>query len=130
VAAQRQPTEPIVAKVKSLIVLHKLADGKVDELVLFAPAEGTAFTHIHFSELCTLEVNEGAGIPITGQTWVKDCNGLFNVEAVTHLIEEDKVATAALGGLFFGLHPATLDGSANLRLIGIHKGLKWSGLAG
>jgi hypothetical protein len=115
-----KPAEPIVAKVKGAIALH---EGVAYERL--EPAEGTSFTHIHFSELCTLEVNEGGGVPVTGSAYLKDANGQLETEAISHLAEEAQVG---LGGLSFGVHPATMDGSANVSLLGTHKGLTWSGL--
>jgi hypothetical protein len=117
-----KPAEPIIPKTLSLLVLHEGRD-----LDKFFPHEGKNFTNIRFSELCSLEVNGGAGVPITGTIFAKDCQNELLNEKVTHLIEEDAAATAALGGIFFGTHKMTLDGSANLSLTGAHAGLNWSG---
>jgi hypothetical protein len=108
-----------VAEVLSLLVLHTLEGGAKDDLILFAPHPGKAFTHIHFSELCSLEINEEEGIPITGEIFVKDCQNEGTVEKTEHLIEEARKADGKplLGGLNFGVHPAQLDGSAIIELV-------------
>jgi hypothetical protein len=123
-----KPKEPIVAEALSLLVLHELAGGTKDDLVEFFPHAGKSFTNIHFSELCTLEVNEGAGVPITGHILVKDCQKALLTEQATHLIEEDATSTTELKlGMFYGVHPVTLDGSAILKLVG---GGNWNALLG
>jgi len=56
--------------------------------------------------------------------WIKDCGGTtgFEEEKVEHLIEE-----AATKGLIALGQPATIDGSAWIRLGGEHATLKWGG---
>ena len=125
-----KPEEPIEASVKSLIVLHPTAVLQTEMketitnpegYVLFSPASGTTFITIEFLAPCALP----AGINVKGTAVVKDCNGLFRTEGATHLIEEVGAGLFPLDGLKFGANPASLDGSAVLKLVG---GGNWSGL--
>jgi hypothetical protein len=110
-----------VIKAKGAIVLH---EGEPYERL--EPAEaGHPFGNVKLGEPCALEINEGEGMPITGSTYVKDAGGHFEEEAVTHLGEEAQIG---LGGLEFGVHAATIDGSANVALVGTHIGMPWGGL--
>jgi hypothetical protein len=126
-----KPAEPIVLKALSLLVLHTLSGGAKDDLIEFFPhtvgGVTEPFARLKFSKLCTLEVNGGAGVPITGTFFAKDCENKLLEERATHLIEEARNATGGtlLGGLKFGVNPAQLDGSVNISLIG---GGNFSGL--
>jgi hypothetical protein len=112
--------EPIIAKVKGLIVLR--AGSGAEGFVLFSP-QGTNFTEIEFlpvaGQICTLPEEL---IAITGSAVARDCNNAFRTEALTHLIEQ---ITTTGDQLKFGLNNASLDGSVNLRL---ESDELWSGL--
>jgi hypothetical protein len=115
-----KPEEPIVAKGLLLIALH---EGKT--YVLAEPEAGKPFTTIKYpDEECALP-----DAPITGQLWIEDCNGKAEEELSVHLIQEGKAAGAALGGLFYGGHAATIDGSVNLELLEAGVSKKFSVLA-
>ncbi len=132
-----KPLEPIVAKVKDLLFKH-LGDEKTYDL--FSPADGTLnFTSIHLGEECAF----GLSIPVTGHAVIEGCkpvspeaetNG-FETEVVKHLIQQapENVALwtgSFKNGLFFGVNPATIDGSEWLKLdpAGTLAGQKWSGV--
>jgi hypothetical protein len=118
--------QPIAAGGTAIIKLHPEKSGK------YALAEGKEeggvkiFTTLKFNEeLC---VALSPSVKITGKLWVEDCNNEFEVEKVTHLIQEAKLPAEKLGGLFFGANKASIDGSANVKLINAHAGLTFSGL--
>jgi hypothetical protein len=104
-AAACTPKEPIVAKGLLLVVKHNGAT-----YVLAEPESGKPFTTLTLGteEECAI----GEEFDVTGQLWIEDCEGDPETELLTHLIQEGEEAAAALGGLFFGTHPATIDGSA------------------
>jgi len=103
-----KPFEPIVAKGQLLISLHA---GVAYTLV--EPRTGsTRLTTLEFGEECAI----GEEIELTGKLWLEDCLLEPEKENTVHLVQEGKAAAAALGGLFFGVHTASLDGSANIRL--------------
>jgi hypothetical protein len=82
------------------------------------PVSGTEIATIELGELCAI----GETVPVAGVMTAKDCQGKFTVESVEHLIEQGPgTALTALG------QPATLDGSAVVKLTGAHTGLKFSG---
>jgi len=103
-----KPAEPILATGQLLIVLHAGV-----AYTLAEPKTGsTRFTTIEFGEECAI----GEEIEVTGKLWLEDCLLEPEKENTVHLVQEGKAAAAALGGLFFGVHTASLDGSANIRL--------------
>ena len=118
--------QPIAAGGSAVIQLHPAGSGK------YAVAEGTGgvFTTLKF---LTEELNEcvalSPSIKITGELWIEDCLEKFDTELATHLIQEAKTPASVLGGLFFGINKASIDGSANVKLTDVeHAGKTFSGL--
>jgi len=105
---------------KGLIRLHPTGGQPVLEVV--PTNEKELFVTIELSELCAI----GESVPVNGLLFLKDCKTEGKVELVEHLVEELKELTklTALG------QPATLDGSALVKLSGAHAGLKFSALPG
>jgi hypothetical protein len=113
-----------------LIVLDKLTDGTVAELVKLTPenAKGEPsklLAIIEFGEFCV--IGEEARVETTelGEgLWIKNSGGNvgFLTETITHLFEE------GLSKLLADGQPAKLIGSTLLELSGEHKGLQWSGV--
>jgi hypothetical protein len=88
-------------------------------VIRFKP-KGEFFTLFETSEECILTKN----IIIEGELALKDCQGMFKEELVSHLLEADASSTLTAFG-----KPAALDGSILATLGGAeHTGLKWSGL--
>jgi hypothetical protein len=122
-----RPTTPLGAgtiltnKFDGLIVLHF---GQPVVLILSTdPLESkNILTNIETGEECSI----GEKVPVTGDLVLWDCKGKtsFETHAVTHLIEEfpSLHLLIALG------QPALLDGSANVKLNGLHTGYWWAGL--
>jgi hypothetical protein len=123
--------EILTEKAKGLIVLDKLASGEVDELVKLTPDEGLTFAKIEMGEECAIGTLVEVKAKADGEgLWITDCgpepNKSFLEEKVEHLIEE----SPTLKGLIALGVPATIDGSAIVRLAGEHLGLKWGGTPG
>jgi hypothetical protein len=100
-----------------------LGTGSVPELLIKSQV-GETFVTLLMNEACPI----GEKVPIKGEFLIKDCNNKFETEEVEHLIEEGP------GTHLFVIsdtaeHAAKIDGSAWIRLVGAHLGLKWSGLA-
>jgi hypothetical protein len=89
-------------------------------VIKFKPAEGEFFTIFETSEECALFEN----VLVGGELALRDCQGKFKEELVSHLLEADPAASTLKA---FG-NPATLDGSIQATLAGEHSGLAWSGL--
>ncbi|MGH7487731.1 MAG: hypothetical protein ACREMY_19335 [bacterium] len=102
----------------------KLVGGvPVTELTSVVEGEGggSLFAVIEMGEKCSI----GEFVEVEGSLTVKDCKGLGETEATTHLIEEGP------GSSLVALNnPAKLIGSAILTLGGTHATKTWSGLAG
>jgi len=129
--------EILTLKGKGLIVLDKLEpSGEVDDFVKITPDTGKLFAKLEMGIECSIgefvnveAKSEGEGL------WIKDCgkvseagvceesNKSFLEEKAEHLIREALAGLIALG------QPATIDGSAWVRLdINTeHKLLKWGG---
>jgi hypothetical protein len=105
-------------ELKGLIVLHKLASGTLDELVRIEPKAGTTFVNLQMGEECPI----GEDVPVAGKLFLKDAGNAFLSHQVTHLIEE-----GPLTQLTALKNPATIDGSLNVFLTGVHAGLLWGG---
>ena len=107
-------TEPLEA-------LIKLHNNKTEDLVEIKPIPpATDFVNILFPAICPL----GAEALISGVFFIKDCLKEGLVEKVEHLIEEGPLTKLSFEGF-----PMTIDGSALVKLVGVHEGLKWSGVA-
>jgi len=105
-----------------LIVLHELAGGTKDELVLALPDTGETYAMVEMGEVCAL----GEELPLIGKHYYKDCENAFLKHLLKHLWE-----TAPLTELWFVSkteeHKATFLGSWWVFLIFEHKGLHFSG---
>jgi hypothetical protein len=88
-------------------------------VIKFKPAEGEFFTIFETNEECALFKN----VLIGGELALRACQGKFNEEMVTHVLEADPSSTLTAFG-----KPAALDGSILVTLAGEHAGLQWSGL--
>jgi hypothetical protein len=107
-----------------LLKLHKLADGKIDDIIEVLPEGGLLFVTLVLGKAAP-EKNEcaiGEKFDITGHAYLKDCQDELLKEKVEHLLEEGPLTL-----LLFGANPATIDGTAFVSLAGVHKGLTWSG---
>lgn len=111
----------LTALFKELIVLEAggVAGEAYDQL---EPAEGTVFVTQETSAECAF----GSKIPTIGKIVLKDCNLEAKVEKVTHLYEQGPGTELWIISKT-AEHKATIDGSVNLFLTGVHEGLKWSG---
>jgi len=115
---------------KALLALHELGGVKkpVTEII---PTNVDANGHRIFAHLVFEEEEEACGVLpekvlIGGKLVVEDCENEAEVEKVTHLIVEEPELSELWA---FNLeHPATLDGSALVRLAGAHTGLPWAAL--
>jgi len=119
-----KPVEPIEAKVKNLLILHNS-----DTYILFEPHEGTKFTEIGFGTgECSVPTT-----PITGSV-VSECltaaavHEDCDLEKVEHLISTAPAALFESDKLSFGANPATLTGTASLKIIGTDEGCTWSAI--
>jgi len=127
----------VTNQLKGLIRLHlllvkEIIEGKevtldlgLDTIFMLEPNEGTIFTTIETGEECAF----GEKIKVEGKFALKDCANAFLTDQVTHLLEE----FAPLTELYLNGNKAnkgTLDGSTNVSLAGVHKGLTWAGHPG
>jgi hypothetical protein len=98
---------------KGLLRLHE-----EQPVIEVSPDVGTTFVTIELSELCAI----GESVPVAGVLFLQDCKKEGKAELVEHLINELTALTklTALG------NAATLDGSAFVRLTGVHEKLKFS----
>lgn len=123
IKANCKPLEPIVAKVKGLLIHHN-----GDTYILASPQSGLTFTTLHLGELCAVGENieiTGHGVAecglLSGGSWThEDCS----VEKVEHEIQQ---APAVLfsDGLKFGTRSAIVDGDIGIVTKGSHVGQKW-----
>lgn len=100
---------------KGLIVLT----ASKEPVVLFEPVSGTTFLDVELSEECTI----GELCAITGKNSIKDVNGEWAVEKVSHVVEQGSISALSVLGV-----PASVDGQGVLKLGGSHAGIKWSGV--
>jgi hypothetical protein len=117
-----KPAEPIEAKIKGLPILHN-----GHNYLLLEPLEaGKPFTTISLGAECSI----GEKFEVTGSIVLKDCNTLKDlaVEQEVHLVEEALRSLFPSDGLNFGVKSATIDGSANITLLGEHAKLPWKAL--
>jgi hypothetical protein len=95
---------------------------------LLLPDVGETFVTIILGKEGESLCSVGEKLPVSGKLGVKDCQKLFPIELADHLIEE-RVALTDLWVLNkTAEHKATILGSAIVKLIGEHEGLKWAGL--
>lgn len=109
-----------------LIRLHVLTEKETDKTVEIFPDEGSnALAHIETGPECSI----GEELLIGGVFSVQDCQHFFSTHLVTHLVEEFPALTKLWVVSNTAEHKATIDGSANVFLVGAHAGLLWAGLA-
>jgi hypothetical protein len=121
--------EILTEKAKGLIVLDKLESGEVDDFIKIVPDEGLVFAKVEMGEECSIGETIKMEAKAAGEgLWLKDGgpepNKSFLEEKVEHLIEGSLTGLIALG------QPTTVVGSALLRLVNEHIGLKWGGTPG
>jgi hypothetical protein len=111
-------TEKGVVKTKKGLVLVALHETETTALV--EPETGTTLLEIELGAKCAI----GEVVPVTGELILVDCNKEFTIHKKVHLVQEHATLheLKALG------QPATLDGSALIRLAGTHESLEWAGL--
>jgi hypothetical protein len=124
-----KPIEPIVAKLKFLLVLHNKTT-----YLLLEPDVGTTFAAIKFEAGCALPE-----IVITGSLAYEDGNEPFENESVKRLMlgvpaplfggQTEGGTTLPNARLLFGVNSVKLEGSIWWKLAGANLGKKWSGLA-
>jgi hypothetical protein len=119
------PVEPINVKHLLLIVLH---NGSA--YVLVEPTMGSPLTTVVLGE--EEECAVGEDFELTGVLWLEDTWGEPESEVFWHLIQEATEPATSLGGMYFGTHSATIDGTANAKLFEAYYflGAKFSVLAG
>lgn len=109
----------LTEKGQGVILLHKLANGTKDATVILSPDTGTTLAKVFTGEECSI----GEEVPVTGQLVIWDCENAFATLKESHLIEE----FPALHKLVALGQPATISGSANVTLGGVHTGFAWGG---
>jgi hypothetical protein len=118
-----KPCEPHTGAENGVIVskplkgLLVLSEGEA--MIEFTPSTGTIFVTITLGEECSIE----GGLPVAGNSLVKDTSKAFTTELANHIVEQAAASKLTLCG-----NPATISGKASLELVGVHSGLKWSGL--
>lgn len=121
-ATASAPCLPKTAGVNDIIKSNK---GK--GLLILVGGVGETEIKANTEPLATIESTEecavGQKIKIEGKLVLKDCQGKIKEELATHLVEVDNTAST----LKASGQAATIDGSANVTLSGVHEGLKWSG---
>lgn len=90
-----------------------------ESTVELKPETGSTFVTLELGASCAI----GNKIEITGKIFVIDCKNEGSVDLLIHLVE-----VGPSSSILFGANPATIDGSANVFLIGAHKGMKVSGV--
>jgi hypothetical protein len=111
-------SEKGVINTKKLLYLLVLDAGVAAALV--EPETGTTLAIIELGATCAV----GEEVAVTGEEFLKDCNGEMQVHKVTHLLEDLLPGTISAFGV-----TASLIGSSNVSLKGTHAGLLWAGLA-
>jgi hypothetical protein len=127
--ANCKPLEPIVAKVKNLLIHHNW-----DTYILVSPQEKTVFTTLHLGELCAA----GETIEVSG-LFMAECGSLVEIkkeffwshedcsnEKLEHETRQALTTLFPEHGLKFGSRAALLHGEMRLVTKGVnHAGLKW-----
>lgn len=124
-----QGTEPgvlVSRPLHGLLILHKLLNGTVDDLIKVLPDEGETFFTLEMSKECAI----GTKINVIGSAALKDCQGLGRAHLVKHLVEVGGWGTE-LTELWAvsktDEHKVFILGSAWASLAGAHTGFKFSG---
>jgi hypothetical protein len=113
--------------IDGLIKLHEVSPGNKVDLIEWLDDEKPVFATLILGK-GSPEKNEcaiGEKFNLNGNFFWKDCQNELLNEKVTHLFEE-----GPLSAMTFGANPMTMDGSWNVSLIGLHAGMKWSGISG
>jgi hypothetical protein len=117
-----KPKEPIISKVKGLLVQDPITS--MGSYELFEPDGGTVFTTLEFdSEMCTLPA-----FKVEGAFVLEDCNEPFSNEAIKHLMQPVQAGLFPGDTLKIGGVASKIGGSWWQSLNGINSGKKWSGL--
>jgi hypothetical protein len=118
-----KPKEPIISKVKGLLVKDPITG--MGSYELFEPDEGAVFTTIEFDpDMC--------GFPafkVEGTFVLEDCSIPFSNEAIKHLMQPVQSGLFPGDTLKIGGVDSKIGGSWWQYLNGINSGKKWSGLA-
>jgi hypothetical protein len=123
VSAACKPKEPIVSKVKGLLVKDPLTS--MGSYLLLEPDEGAVFTTLKFDPaLCTLPA-----FNVEGAFVLEDCSVPFSNEAIKHLMQPVQANLFPGDTLKIGGVASKIGGSWWQFLNGINSGKKWSGLA-
>jgi hypothetical protein len=112
----------ITNKIKAVMLLHKLASGEVDKILVASPDEANNdFAFVESTEACSI----GQKVLIGGKFAIQDA------EPTTHLVNHLIKEFAPLTHLFVISdtveHAANILGSAEAFLTGAHVGFKWAG---
>jgi hypothetical protein len=117
-----KPKEPIISKVKGLLVKDPITSTGSYEL--FEPDEGAVFTTLEFDpDMCNLPP-----LKVEGSFVLEDCSVPFSNEAVKHLMQPVQAGLFPGDTLKIDGVAAKIGGSWWQSLNGINSGKKWSGL--
>jgi hypothetical protein len=122
--------EPGVLKTKpfhGLLVLHELAGGAKDDLILILPdnvggVKSEIFATLEMSAECAI----GTKVNIIGHKTFKDCENIMLVHTLRHLLEIGPLTQLWVISKT-AEHVATVLGSWWAKLTGAHAGLLWGG---
>jgi hypothetical protein len=109
-------------KLKAVMLLHKLASGTVDKILVAEPDETNDLAFILTTEVCAI----GEKILIGGKFAIEPTNP--TTHEVKHLMKEFPALTHMFVISDTPEHAANILGSALAFLKGVHAGLKWAGL--
>lgn len=119
--AECKPKEPIISKVKGLIVKDPITG--MGSYELFEPDGGAVFTTLEFNAPCTLPA-----FKVEGAFVLEDCSVPFSNEAIKHLMQPVQAGLFPGDTLKIGGVASKIGGSWWQFLNGINSGKKWSGL--
>jgi hypothetical protein len=108
-------------KLKANLLLHKLANGTVDKILIAEPLEGTTLAFLESTEACSL----GEKVPIGGKVAIIDSEP--TTLKVRHLFKEFEPLTHMYVISDTAEHAAHMLGSAEAFLSGAHLNYKWAG---
>jgi hypothetical protein len=112
----------VTNQIKAQMLLHKLAGGTIDKILIAEPDSGTIFAIVKSTEACSI----GEEVPIGGKFAIEPSNP--TTHEVKHLIKEFAPLTHLWTISDTVEHAATILGSAWAFLTGEHAGLKFAGL--